>query len=104
MLSVLERIGGLRKNVQSVRDGIMRIRRLAQQVPDEAGFVELETASHMTGEQLNSLDRGNIHPDVFAFLKQAATNGAPLETLTPAVIAWIDQHGLRASFRICTVA
>ena len=97
-LGLLERVPALRQRVAQARELRAGLDEARNTIPGDASdFDGAEAAARALRESLGSLSE--VPEEVQQFLLAASSSGAPPDTLTPTVRAWLDEHDLAGSLR-----
>lgn len=102
LLDALSRVPDLRPKVESFRGLRNRALVSATRAPSKAAeFDVMEVLVAQCNEAWRELDARNIPQDVLVLFREAATpRGASVSKLTPAVLAWLQEHGFVEAFGI----
>lgn len=102
LLPVLAQVPALKARVERFRSLQAAARGRADSLPtSEADFKAFERAADACHAAWQALDAEGIPAHVTRFLRGATSNaGAPLDSLTDEVSAWLETHKLSASFTI----
>ena len=101
LLDVLEHVPGLQADASAIRQLAIEFDRLSDRLPqDEAGIARAKELADEIERRWQSLEGGGIPREVIDFLAAAAVTGAPLDLLTPAVRAWLDERSLTRHVRL----
>ncbi len=102
MLVLLESIPGQVERIRSFRELYDRTLGFAQETPSsEQEYSRFDRYATQCDKEWRELDASDLPEAVKRFLREAASSaGAPLATLVPSVVEWLEKHGWSAKFRI----
>ena len=100
-LSLLNKVPGVEPKVSALHKAIDRAKIRVERLPESGEDIEAFNSSVAQVQQLwSSFGTDQIPADVLTFLRMATNSGAPLDTLTVSVRAWLEEHSLVEGFSV----
>lgn len=104
VLDVLGAIPALKAQAERIGMQLRALNAAAERLPESAEEIEqFEASAASLQSAWAEFDSSHLPKEVLGFLKAAGAGGAPLQSLTPDVLSWLERHGLTTAFSICSV-
>lgn len=101
-LKVLAALPQLKECVARIRKNRSELILLSETLPNDPKAVLAQVKGLVDEAQAewSKLEANDIPQEVIAFIRQSASEGAPLATLKPSIVSWLNERGLTDSFRV----
>lgn len=101
-LKVLAALPQLKECVGRIRKNRSELILLSKTLPNDPKAVLAQVKGLVDEAQAewSKLQANDIPQEVIAFIRQSASEGAPLATLKPSIVSWLNERGLTDSFRV----